>query len=539
MAKDSRLSASIALLPAWFRRLSIGVAGGLIAGGALPRAGFWPLILLSVYLIHLAIRESSFRTGMLVGFFSGAAFYASQSIWMSAYLGPEPWLALAALEGIIFAIGLGISAFVWSAIRGQRSRLGNLYPLVTILALSAIWIAREWVACHWPYGGYQWSRLGQSLAPTPFASLAYFGGISLVSTFAIIVAVTLLVIPGSVYVAKAIGSIPVLALFAAAAVAPMLIHANTDAGMRKIQVTAIQGNANAGLFSNPVRGSILEKHIAATKSFVQQNQSTFAKPGFTVWPENASDVDPTTNPLASAAIHNIAAKVLRQPLIFGAVTNRNDKMFNSILVYKPRSTSVQIYDKRRPVPFGEYVPDRELWRPLAPELIDLIWRGFEPGKKAGILNVAGTKVGSLICFEIGIDELSHDLVTGGATIILSQANNADFGKTDEAFQQESLARLQAIATGRTVVHVSTVATTEIVNADGSLSAGPVKAFAAGGITAAISPSRSTTPAMRWFGWCDWLAIGSLAALLAWACVLRLRQRANRRSGNAQQAGLVS
>lgn len=532
MASRSKVAALVSELPDGFKRLSIALAGGIAAGFALPRFGIWPLIFVSIYLIHLSIRGLGFWRGFGVGFVAGAAFYASQSVWMSAYLGPEPWLALAALEGLIFATGMGAAAFVWTAIQRQETMFGKWRQLATIVALAAIWVTREWVACHWPYGGYQWSRLGQALAPTPFASLAYFGGISLVSLFAVLVALSLLVLPKAAVLPRALGALPALTLLVASLLAPAQIAANihrSERSAQPVQVTAVQGNANAGLFANPDEGSILSKHIAATERFVAQNPQLFEKRGFTVWPENASDIDPTNNPLASAAIERVANDVVKQPLLVGAVTNRGENTYNSVLSYLPGVGLTNTYDKRRPVPFGEYVPDRELWRPLAPDLIDLIWRGFTPGTKPGLFKVSGTTTGSLICFEIGIDELTHDLVTGGAEIVLSQANNADFGRTDEAFQQESLARLQAIATGRTVVHVSTVATTEIIRPDGTIDAGPVKAFTPGALSAAVTPSKAVTPAMAFFGWCDTLCALLSALAIAFALVTGLRCRLDRKS----------
>ena len=527
MAKKAWYGETIGMLPDWFKRVSIALAGGIIAGGALPRMGWWPLIFASVYLLHLSIRGLGFWRGSGIGFISGVAFYASQSAWMSAYLGPEPWLALAVLEGAIFAIGMGAAAFVWQQLTANAGVLGKWAGLATVLALSAIWVSREWIACRWPYGGYQWSRLGQPMASTSFASLAYFGGISLVSFFVAAVSISLLVLPRAGAFGRGLGALPVVALLIATTLAPALISGNmaADAEVSKpLQVTAVQGNANAGLFANPVAGSILEKHISATSKFVAIHPDVVGSNGFTVWPENASDVDPLTNPLASAALHNVSNGLVKQPLIFGAVTHRGANTYNSILVYKPGQASYQMYDKRRPVPFGEYVPDRQLWRPLAPNLIDLIWRGFTPGKRAGVLNVSGTKVGSLICFEIGIDELAHNLVTGGSTIILSQANNSDFGHTDEAFQQEALARLQAISSGRTIVHVSTVATTEIVSPAGQLLAGPVPAFHPGAITSRVVPSSAMTPAMRFFGWVDSTSGALGFAVLAWAVFIRARSR---------------
>jgi apolipoprotein N-acyltransferase len=527
MAKYALFSDTIGMLPEWFKRVSIALAGGLVAGGALPRLGWWPLIFASVYLLHLSIRGLGFWRGTGIGFIGGMAFYASQSTWMSAYLGPEPWLALAILEGGIFALGMGAAAFVWQHLTATADRFGKWAGLTTVVSLSAIWVSREWVACHWPYGGYQWSRLGQPLASTPFASLAYFGGISLVSFFVVAASISLLVLPKATVINRGFGAIPVIALLIAATVAPALINGNmaADAKLSKsLQVTAVQGNANAGLFANPVAGSILEKHISATSDFINKHPQIAGSYGFTVWPENASDVDPLTNPLASAALHRVSNAIVKQPLVFGAVTHRGVNTYNSVLVYRPQQNDYQIYDKRRPVPFGEYVPDRALWRPLAPDLIDLIWRGFTPGKRAGVLTLSGTKVGSLICFEIGIDEITHDLVTGGSTIILSQANNSDFGHTDEAFQQEALVRLQAISSGRPIVHVSTVATTEIVSPSGELLAGPVQPFEPGAISHRLAPSTAITPAMKFFGWVDWVSGFLGTSVLIWGVIASARRR---------------
>ncbi|MDE2409804.1 MAG: hypothetical protein KGL72_05800, partial [Actinomycetales bacterium] len=160
-------------------RLLAAIAGGVVAGVALPTVDFWPAILASVVLIHLAIQGVGFWRGFLFGLPAGIAFYAAQSVWMSAYLGPEPWLALAVLEGLIFGLGLGLAAAVWRWLSTHKRRLRAWYHLLIGLWLPLIWVAREWVAGHFPYGGYQWSRLGQSVADNQLSYLAYWGGISL------------------------------------------------------------------------------------------------------------------------------------------------------------------------------------------------------------------------------------------------------------------------------------------------------------------------------------------------------------------------
>lgn len=531
-------------LPGWFWRPSVALLGGLLAGPALPRAGIWPLIFASVGMLIWSVRRVGFWAGFGIGFIGGAAFYASQSVWMSAYLGPEPWLALAVLEGIIFGFGMGAIALIWRNHDSNASRLGIWDKPLLITALALAWVAREWLSGHLPYGGYQWSRLGQPVVGTVFERWAFWGGISAVSLAVAIVAITAFVIIDSLLAsAKTLGSTnlgiwkrskaPTLAIMIPALVAILVpiftVVPNGQNGQsRLVKVAAVQGNANAGLFANPIPGSILAKH--ARESNRLSKDPNAKNLDFVVWPENASDQDPLTNPMAALQIYRVSNQLLKSPLFVGAVTWKGDLAFNSVLLFDPNKSEVAFYNKRRPVPFAEYVPDRPFWYSLAPDLIGLINHGFTAGNRAGIFQVSDYKVGSLICFEIGIDDLSHDLVSNGAQIILSQANNSDFGHTDETFQQESLARLQAIATGRSVVHVSTVGVTELILPNGQITQ-QIPAFKPGYVLGKLPLSTYLTPAMRFYGWADVLALASTSIFLFmsfinWsaAYVARLRRR---------------
>src|SRR5690606_22297349 len=124
-------------------------------------------------------------------------------------------------------------------------------------------------------------------------------------------------------------------------------------------------------------------------------------------------------------------------------------------------------DKRHPVPFGEYVPDRAFWRPFAPHLIDLIGRDYTPGTTDMVMDVDGTIVGVNICFDIVDDQILTETVEQGATMIVASTNNADFGRTDESAQQLAFARIRAIELGRSVVNLSTVGISAVIAPDGS------------------------------------------------------------------------
>ena len=85
-----------------------------------------------------------------------------------------------------------------------------------------------------------------------------------------------------------------------------------------------------------------------------------------------------------------------------------------------------------------------------------------------MLDVGGARIGDLICFEVVYDGLVHDVVEGGAGMIVVQTNNATFGHTDESEQQLAMSRLRAVEFGRTVAVAATSGITAIVAPDGSV-----------------------------------------------------------------------
>jgi apolipoprotein N-acyltransferase len=182
------------------------------------------------------------------------------------------------------------------------------------------------------------------------------------------------------------------------------------------------------------------------------------------------------------------------PIILGAITEAGGALFNSSLYFGLDGSQIDQYDKKRPVPFAEYVPDREFWNQLAPDLIGLVSRDYAFGIRDGIFELGENRLGVLICFEVAIDDIGRELVAGGAQIILSQTNNADFGRSDETFQQAALARLRAIETGRTVVNISTVVVSRIFLPNGEIIS-ELPIFEPGIMVEKVPLRTSITPAM--------------------------------------------
>ena len=500
---------------AW--RLPTAVVGGLLSSLAMPREDIWPLIFVSVAMILVSIRGLRFWPATGIGFLAGLAFYMSQVEWLSLYLGPVPWIALSVMEALIFAAGSGAIAIVWSW--AQTLRQSFYRNSLIALFIATMWTAREWVAINLPYGGFPWSRVAQALSESFLSQLVFFVGISGLTFVSVFMTVaTLLALESGVKAIKANLLGLAASLVAVATAWLFVVPASAESG--ELTVAAVQGNANAGLFANAERGTFLKNHLEATALLDDHPQRNDID--FIVWPENASDLNPQENMLALIQIQEVVS-TYQVPIILGAITESDGAVFNSSLYFDTEGSQIDQYDKKRPVPFAEYVPDRQFWNQLAPDLIGLVSRDYAFGTRDGIFELDGNQLGVLICFEVAIDDIGRELVAGGAQIILSQTNNADFGRSDETFQQAALARLRAIETGRTVVNISTVGVSRIFLPNGEIIS-ELPIFEPGVMVEKVPLRTSITPAMAISPYFDLIVNLAALSLLVVAIGSQLKRR---------------
>jgi apolipoprotein N-acyltransferase len=488
-------------LPLWAAILLAAGAGAILDAG-FPDRSWWILAPVGVALMLLALLGRGPWTGLLIGAISGLSFWLIHISWLTLYLGPVPWLALAGLQAIFFGISLSLIAVVlkygpglftstpWAA---KLSRLG-LVPVV----VAGLWTAREGISAVWPYGGFAWGRLALSQSESPFASLVTWLGLSGLS-FALVWLVAF-----GLQLAREILRSPLpgrsaargVTVVAALALLLMIVPSFPIVQSGTTRLAAVQGASDAGLFADYEPGQILADHTSATLPLVGEDVD------FVVWPENGSDIDPLVNEQA-ARVADYISREMDAPLITGTITERDGLFYNSSLLWKAGEGAESIYDKVHPVPFAEYMPHRDFWRPFAPDLVDLVSRDYEIGTRSNVFDINGVLAGIAICFDIADDQLVKEMIDGKAGIILAQTNNADFGRTDESVQQLAIARLRALETGRTVVNISTVGSSAIITADGE-TLDSLPTWEPGAMVQTVPLSETVTPAMAFGRWIEWV-----------------------------------
>jgi apolipoprotein N-acyltransferase len=506
-------------------RLLASAAGGVALYGAFAPSTQWWLAIVGFALLGLALDGRSWRVGLGLGFVFGLTFYLPLLSFTNVYVGDLPWYALSVAEALLTA---PVGALVAAA-----SRRLPVWPVWG----AAAWITGEALRARVPFGGFPWGGVAFSQADGPLLPaaallgasglafltvLAGFGVAGLVTvladgqrrrrTAALLVAGALIVLPFAIGVAGR-PAVP------------------DGAGYPTETIAVIQGNVpRPGLEFNAERRAVLDLHAKQTRELAAAVAAgTAPKPKLVIWPENSTDIDPYRNADANAVI-SAAARDIGVPVLVGAViqTDTPGELYNRGIVWDPVTGPGAIYDKRHPLPFGEYMPYRSFFR-LFSDKVDLQRGTFLPGDVPGNLDVAGVPVGDVICFEVVYDDLVRDVVNGGAQVLVVQTNNATFGYTNETYQQQAMSRVRAVEHGREVLISSTSGVSAVIRPDGRVESS-IPLFTPGYLTPTVPLISATTPGTVLGAPLEWVL--ALATPLALAFVVTASRRARHRSGAA-------
>ncbi len=528
--------------------VAAAVIGGLMLDAATPSLGWWPLAFPAVALVAAAVWHQRARWGFALGAIAGAAFWMPHISWLTLYLGPVPWAALCAVMIAWFGL-FGLTAAVASRGLARVRRLDG-HPvrlaLVQAATVAALWMLREQLQGAVPYGGFAWGRLATTQADGPIlqaVSWLGFAGLSAVIALAGVLPIALALAPripavsgtgsrGGSRGARARRSMAGAAVSLAILVALALVPAAVLEQTGSLRVGAVQGNSKSGIFDDREAGGVIRDHFAATEEMLDELEAEGESVDVIVWPENSAEFSAPDNLLRSQRLAKLAERA-GAPIVVGTILANDDGTYsNSSVIWAPDGPTGARYDKRYPVPFAEYMPNRPFFHAIVPDLVDLVQLEYAPGTRPAALDVetrAGeVSAGIAICFDIIFDPQAVQLASDGAEVIFAQTNNADFGRTDESAQQLAIARTRAVEMGRAVVNDSTVGTSAIVAPDGRDLA-TLTPFTRDAMVAEVPLVSGATPALR-FGAAVATAITAVGVLgLATGVAALVRARRSERS----------
>ncbi|MEW1908321.1 apolipoprotein N-acyltransferase [Kitasatospora sp. NPDC085895] len=439
-------------------RTGLAVLAGLLTVAAFPPYDLWPLSIVGVAALSLLTRGRTLRQGAWTGFAFGFPFFLGLLAWLRV-VGWDATVGLSVIEALfVAAMGAGLAA---------TSRL-RAWPLWA----ACLWVAQEWARDRLPLGGFPWGRLAFANTASPFTALASLGGAPLV-TFAVALCGTLLARavlrlrrgPRRSPKAAALAGLGAVAALLAGLVVPVPTE-----GDDTVKVALVQGNVphpGMDFLGRPMQ--VLDNHASETEKLAADVAAGRApKPDVVIWPENASDLDPFSEPAAYQRIDQ-AVRAVGVPTLVGALVDGPDAQHvqNEGIVWSPATGPGASYTKQHPVPFGEYVPFRaELSKVIS--RLQRVARDFYPGDHNGVMQLGPARIGDVICFEVAYDEIVRDTVNDGGRILVVQTNNATYNRTGQTEQQLAMSRLRAVEHGRAVLIAATSGISAVIAPDGSV-----------------------------------------------------------------------
>ncbi len=465
------------------RRVLLLLLGAILLGFSVifPQIGLieWVALIpaISVILTVTADRGVTYRRLYGLGLLFFWPFYIISFHWF-LYMYPLDFAGMSrpASAVVVGAACLGLSLFqalgaallfplMGFAVRGRwLSRRTLLHPVL----FACLWTALEWWQAHSGWSGVPWARLslGQAEWVAILQSASLFG--SYFITFLIVLVNGLLaylllhpskrVLCGGLAAALFLGNL----LFGA-----IRMTVFTDEG-ETITAAAIQGNKSSlDYWSFSTMGEVMDIYGELSLEAAQAGADVI------VWPETCipANID------RSASIYEYVTELSKEcgvPILCGLFTRvaeGSDADYNSIVVALPDGTVHDtVYNKRNPVPFGEFVPFRKLVMTLIPPLaeINTLDEDIPAGKDSVVFDLDVGRIGSLICFDSIYERNALDSVGNGAQLLAVSTNDSWFQDSRGVWMHHAQSQLRAIETGRCVVRAANTGVSSVINAKGEV-----------------------------------------------------------------------
>lgn len=482
-------------------RLAVRAVGAMAAGllllAAFPPVGWWWAAPFGLAAMLASVDGLRMPRAWLVAALGYLVLFLPLLEWVR-FLGVGPWLALSVLQAAVAGL-LGPLAVLVTRAAGPRAA-------ARLVGLVGAVVAVEALRARVPFGGLTWGRLGFGQSDGPLLPWAALGGAPLLG--AVVAAMALGIVQAARRRPRAAVALLVLPVAAAFAI-PVPVDGPT------VQVASVQGNVpRSGVYAFAEDLLVLDNHRRLTERLAAEVAAgSRPRPDLVIWPENASDQDPRSEP-ESRALADAAVAALGQPLLLGAVLrDGQDRISNGLLVWGPRGAQGSIYRKRHLVPFGEYLPLRALAERVYPAAKTLLARDFSPGKTVGLVPLNGVPLAVGTCFEVAFDELPREAVRAGGQLLVLPSNNASYGRSAQSAQQLAMARLRAVEHGRSTVVATTSGISALIRPDGQVVARS-QLFEPAVLQAALPRRTDLTVATRLGGWVELGLVGMLLAPLA-------------------------
>ncbi len=465
------VAARLSDLMGWRRWLGAALLGAL-AAAAQPSAGIVvalvPAFTGLMWLTGDMCGRRAFAAGWWFGFghFAVGLYWVGSAFFVDAAL--YGWLAPLAVGGLAAGMALFPATAIWGA-QEFSGRLGlRMWARAWVLAVA-------WTGCEWLRGqmltGFPWNLVGSVWAEheSVLQSAAWLGifGLSLLSVGAAALPAVLREKRTARRWAVAISGIALFGVLAAAG--QLRLQAAETRTVDGVRLRLVQPNIPQHLKWKP---ELRIGHVRRQLEMSAQPAADGSPPTHVIWAETSVPF----NLASDTALQKVLARAAPPGglLIVGAPsakgeTGSTQKLWNSAHAVSPAGEIVATYNKQHLVPFGEYVPFRQILKfsKLTAGRLD-----FSFGDGPRILDLPGLPAAAfLICYEVIFPHEVPGRAADGRDRpgwLLNITNDAWFGNTAGPHQHLAAARMRAVEHGVALIRVANTGISAVIDPYGRI-----------------------------------------------------------------------
>jgi len=508
-----------------------GLSGALLAL-ALPPLPTGPLAWVALVPFLMAIEGASPGRAARIGFALGLVYHVGALYWIAFHV-EIPWpLSILSwlLASVILALYTMVAAF---GVRVAARWTGRAWAWT----LPPIWVATEYARYTTEFA-FPWSTIGHTQAGLlGLIQQADIWGVLGVSFWLCVLNVVAYRAVAAALAAERrrpwqYAGAFVLIVLATATYGRFRLN-ELPAQPATTRIALVQPNVD--METKWASGTGLDRTVDILRSQTLQIEPKSVD--LVIWPETAIP-DYVVYGLPSA--YNIPGRVVNPryramlgeilghtgvPLVTGtpAYDYEREEPFNSAAVIMPESLTVQTYDKRFLVPFGERVPYSRFLGFL--DRLDLGIAHWTPGRSANLLRTPAGSFGVAICFESVFPGIMRQFVREGADFLVVVTNDAWFGRTSLIYQHAEFAAFRAIESRVWIARAANTGISAFFDPWGRM-VEKTPVFRQRTLTGTIGRREGTTLYLRWGDWIARLsaAFAVVAVVGGWWVGWRPRKR---------------
>jgi len=444
--------------------LILALVSGILLALSFPRYGhpFFAWIALTPLIVPLfEIHHSwpAFRRGraFLLGLVAGLAYFGGTVYWTGTVV--SQFGGLSWPVGVVVAITLVAYLSLFPALFTLcLGWLGAKFGSRAILLAPAVWVTTELGRTYF-WSGFPWLLLGYSQTTVlPVAQFASVVGVFGMSALVAMVGAALAYFAISRSVESIITAVVVAAMLAGVTFWGQRRLEN-DVLVRQgrpVRVALVQGNIPQDeKWDAAHAGPILETYLTMTREAAGKGAQ------LVIWPESSTPFPFMDDKAGGERIRALVRETGIELLLGSDQIGASKEYYNAAFLVRKDGSVAGVYQKMHLVPFGEFVPLKQLLFFVGP-LVEQVG-GFTPGREMVTLPTSHGPISTAICYEIVFPRLVREAVLRGSQLLTTITNDAWYGYSSAPFQHFLQAQLRAIEQGRYLARAANTGISGVVD----------------------------------------------------------------------------